>query len=300
QQRLTIDLQAARAALAAAPVGVLLAEQLSHELDAIAEGIVTLAAPDPAAFAAIVPLNDLHARIFAVQAAIARANGFPELGAWPANPWDFLRPLDKPPAAATRDTVSIVAMNGETRAGAINVSSAASGSMAVTLNVAGAAPGRVGLHEHHERARPDTGQHARARRAAARARRGLTLGDQRRDASGTLRHRWPAERSAFDHRIRQLDCELAGRILVLHLRERSKHVRQRQQPRRPTVRDGARRVDDVLGAARSHDRRHAVATGAAARRRAALARAGRSHRHMGPRDQSRRAGGQDLGGSDLS
>ncbi|PYR18733.1 MAG: hypothetical protein DMF98_25390, partial [Acidobacteria bacterium] len=49
QRRLTIDLQAARAALAAAPVGVLLAEQLSHELDAIAEGIVTLAAPDPAA-----------------------------------------------------------------------------------------------------------------------------------------------------------------------------------------------------------------------------------------------------------
>jgi hypothetical protein len=140
QQRLTIDLRAARAALAAAPVGVLLAEQLSHELDAIAEGIVTLTVlPDPAGFAAVVPLNDLHARIFAVQAAIARANGFPELSAWPANPWDFLRPLDKPPAAATRDTVSIVAMNGETRAGAINVSSAASRPMTVSLNVAGAA-----------------------------------------------------------------------------------------------------------------------------------------------------------------
>ena len=62
-----------------------------------------------------------------------------ELSAWPANPWDFLRPLDKPPASAIRDTVSIVAMNGETRAGAINVSSAASRPMAVSLNVAGAA-----------------------------------------------------------------------------------------------------------------------------------------------------------------
>ena len=131
-QRLSIDLQSARTALAsAAALDADLRARLTSELDSIEYGIAGLP-PAPAGFKAVLPLNDLHARIFAVQGAIAQAAGFPALSAWAVNPWDFARPLDKPTPASTQ-TASILAMNGETRSGAVNFSNSSGQPVTVTL-----------------------------------------------------------------------------------------------------------------------------------------------------------------------
>jgi len=136
-RRLTVDLQDARAALASSATAQAAADLLSRELDAIQAGIAAMATPNPATFMTVLPLNDLHARIFAVRGAIAGANGLAPLTAWAANPWDFVHPVDKPPASSPHDSVSIVAMNGETRAGAISVASSVDRPLNVSVNIAG-------------------------------------------------------------------------------------------------------------------------------------------------------------------
>jgi Big-like domain-containing protein len=139
EQRLSLDLQAARTALAQSASAVPIADRLSRELDDIATRIPALAPPDPARFTTILPLNDLHARIFAVEGEIAQAGGISDLTAWPVNPWDFVRPLDKAPPVAAIEAVSIAAMNGETRAGAVNVSNSTGQPMTVSITLTGLA-----------------------------------------------------------------------------------------------------------------------------------------------------------------
>src|SRR5436190_7998726 len=139
QRRLTIDLVNARSALASSSVPPPVRDRLSQDLDAIQSEIAAVATPDPGGFTPVLPLNDLHTRIFAVHGAIAGASGLAPLAAWPANPWDFVRPLDKPPAQGARDTVTIAAMNGETRAGAITISSSLDRPAIVSVGTAGLA-----------------------------------------------------------------------------------------------------------------------------------------------------------------
>jgi hypothetical protein len=62
--------------------------------------------PDPKTFTTVLPLNALHARVFAVQGRIDHEKGLPELTVWATNPWDFIRPGDKPPANSEHHAVS--------------------------------------------------------------------------------------------------------------------------------------------------------------------------------------------------
>lgn len=135
QSRLSSDLRDARTALATSHVTDILRVQLASSLDQAEHEIADIPTPDPDTFTTILPLNDLHARIMSVQGAIAHAEGFPPLSAWAVNPWDFVRPLDKPPVSIEPGTVRIAAMNGETRAGAINVSNSTEQAMTVSLQV---------------------------------------------------------------------------------------------------------------------------------------------------------------------
>ena len=156
-RRLSSDLRDARAMLATASIGIEQNRQLARELDRLDASVASTAAPDPRTFRATLPLNDLDAAIYAVRGAIAHAAGQPELSAWPVNPWDFVSPFDKPTVAQTREPVSIAAMNGETRAGALNLSNATSAPVAVTLTIAGLPPDMRGDLQLSEVVWTDTG-----------------------------------------------------------------------------------------------------------------------------------------------
>jgi len=135
ERRLRSDLQAAQVALAASSLDDGLRARLTSTLDDAAIDIPTFSLPDPTSFKAVLPLNDLHARILSVQGAIAGAEGLPPLAAWAVNPWDFVRPLDKPSGGT--GSVRIAAMNGETRAGAINLANSTEASTTASLQVVG-------------------------------------------------------------------------------------------------------------------------------------------------------------------
>jgi len=146
--RVTIDVRAARAALDQSSLGAAERARLSDELDLAERESRAIAGPHDASFRATLPLNAAHARILGVHGAIAEGEGRPALSAWAANPWDHLRPLDRPQPAGR---VSIAAMPGETRAGAINLRNSTGRPMTVSLAVdlAGAAAisARLRLYE---------------------------------------------------------------------------------------------------------------------------------------------------------
>jgi len=139
-RRLSSDLHDVRTALATSPLAVPQSRQLANELDRLSASIASAPAPDPATFTTTLPLNDLHAAIYAVRGAIAQASARPALTAWPVNPWDFVWPFDQALSTRAGDQVSIAAMNGETRAGALNLSNSTGRPLTVALSVAGLPP----------------------------------------------------------------------------------------------------------------------------------------------------------------
>jgi len=139
RHRLMRDVQRARDALAAADVDDGTRAALQDELADIDAAIPALQTPDPATFKAVLPLNDLHARVFAVHGAIAEAQAAPLVAAWPANPWSFLDPLDRPAATDGAPAfVWIVAMTGERRSAAINLANLRSYATSVSLRLVSA------------------------------------------------------------------------------------------------------------------------------------------------------------------
>src|SRR6185436_9143208 len=134
-QRLMRDIEDARDALSASKADDDLRASLSAVLDEAAGEIPGLPSPNPSTFTTVLPLNDLHARIFAVQGAIARADGLPPLSAWAVNPWDFVRPVDRPQPGAGSGPVIVAAMNGERRAGAVDLFNATADPIAVSVRL---------------------------------------------------------------------------------------------------------------------------------------------------------------------
>ena len=89
--------------------------------------------PHSADFRAILPVDALHARLFALNAALWRAQGAAELRVWSAHRWDPLPPLAQPQG----DTPSIemsMAQNA-VRSAVINLSNAGDSTAEVRLNL---------------------------------------------------------------------------------------------------------------------------------------------------------------------
>jgi len=135
-RRLTMDVAAARAALASTTLDDVQRAQLTIELDALSAAIPA-ASTQARTPSAVLPLNDVHTRIFAVQGAVAAAHGLSPLAMWAIGPWDFATPLDKAPPTGGLDGVSLAAMSGEVRSGAIAIANATARPMRVGLRVTG-------------------------------------------------------------------------------------------------------------------------------------------------------------------
>ncbi len=136
-RRLLADADAVGAALAAAPVAADRRSQLAGELRAAATSATALPDADPAAFRVVLPLNEPHARIFRVQAALWRAAGRAPLTVWAAPPWDPISVTDAPPVAPASPRLDVALMTGEPRHAAFHLSNAGEKDADLRLRIEG-------------------------------------------------------------------------------------------------------------------------------------------------------------------
>ena len=133
--QLARDLQAVRADLAAAPPPD--AAGLTARADALAQRLRQLPRLPLDNFRAVLPMNDLERDIFALQAAVWRAQGKAPLRLWQGQRWDPLEPSEEPPAAATAPRLDVALMQNEWRADVLNITNAAAADGLVTLTLDG-------------------------------------------------------------------------------------------------------------------------------------------------------------------
>lgn len=112
------DIQDLRARIARAEVADALKQQLNTRLDGLAEEVRAQHVEEVEHWRGL-PYNDLHARIYAVNAPLLRAQGFDELSVWPARRWDMLDPMAAPEPGEVE--INALRMSGEYRSGAFNI-----------------------------------------------------------------------------------------------------------------------------------------------------------------------------------
>lgn len=92
----------------------------------------------PEGFTTVLPLNDLHARIYALQAPLLRARGYRGLTAWGGYRYDMLQPLQAPAQPPAKPpTLSARMMRNEHRAEVVNLTNATDGPLTATVKASG-------------------------------------------------------------------------------------------------------------------------------------------------------------------
>ena len=106
------------------------AEELRSEVDALEDV--------PEDLTTILPLNDLHARIYALNAPLLRARRYTALTVWGGHRYDMLQPLQapaNPPDASP--SLGVRMMRNEHRAEVVNLTNATDWPLTATLSVSG-------------------------------------------------------------------------------------------------------------------------------------------------------------------
>ena len=150
KRQLGYDLEEGRMAVKTAQLPETERQRLGAVIGEIEQAIGEIPTVDSKGFRAVFPLNDVHARTFSLHGAVRAARGLPPLVAWKANCWDplGLTELADPPPAPS---VALVAMRGETRAGAVNLTNCIERPITVQVRLTGlppsANPGYISVHE---------------------------------------------------------------------------------------------------------------------------------------------------------
>ena len=145
RRRFADDAEGIRRAVAAAEVDEAARGRLSAELDAVAARleadteVIRAAAADPG-FRAVLPLSRDHGALFAVLGKLWGETGQGPLDAFAANPWD---PLDPYAAPEGLPEVDVHLMQGESRAGAVNLFAAGAEPLDVRIRFEGIEGGAV-------------------------------------------------------------------------------------------------------------------------------------------------------------
>lgn len=135
--RLQSDLDAARAAIRAA-VPDPAQTALLAQADALAQQLTALPREVPEDFRTVLPLNPLHAAIYALNAPLLRARGFVGLSLWHNSRWAPLQPTDAPEKPVAEPvTVRVELMRGEVRGETLNLLNATDEAKDVTITLAG-------------------------------------------------------------------------------------------------------------------------------------------------------------------
>ncbi|MEA3400780.1 MAG: hypothetical protein U9R79_05975, partial [Armatimonadota bacterium] len=117
--RCMYDIQDLRQRIARAGVPDGLKADLNARLDRLADEVRSMRVGDIDFWRGL-PYNELHARIYAVNAPLRRAQGSRRLSIWQSNRWDMLEPMGTPSGGSGR--VEVLAMRGEYRSAAFNIS----------------------------------------------------------------------------------------------------------------------------------------------------------------------------------
>ncbi|MGA2246781.1 MAG: hypothetical protein ABSH48_17455 [Verrucomicrobiota bacterium] len=147
KRRLQIDLSAVRSELGGLDENA--KRPLETELASIAAAIPSVDVASPETFTTVFPINDLHRRIFAVQAAEWRAKGLRGITLWQSDRWGMISPTGIP--IPGNPELDVPMISREFRADAFNLSNAGETNARVSLVLEGL-PGHVNpdyvtLHE---------------------------------------------------------------------------------------------------------------------------------------------------------
>ncbi|MHB8898818.1 MAG: hypothetical protein ACYC6Y_08745 [Thermoguttaceae bacterium] len=149
ERRINDDLRSVRALVDGSGLADGLRKALVSQLDGLAGPPRGAEAGGGAAFRAVLPLGERHARIFGVQAQVWKGQGHPGLTAWSTCPWDPVDPFAAP--ASQPGEIRVDAMEGETCAGAFNVANSGDRPVRVRIRMeglpGGATPEWIGVHE---------------------------------------------------------------------------------------------------------------------------------------------------------
>lgn len=139
QRRIRNDSRALREAIDLAQVPTEAKRSIAALLDPVERGLATRLPELPRDFRCVLPLNPLHERVFAAQAALWRAQNAKPVTLWAFGPWDPLPLIGPLPGGPKSEPVSlkIAMMQNEYRATAFNLSSAGKNSSVAHLRFEG-------------------------------------------------------------------------------------------------------------------------------------------------------------------
>ena len=107
-----------------------------QELDAVSATNEKQIFPDSHEdFRAVIPLSNLHERVYAVYARLLSSQGFKSLSTWHTHPYQLLTPLDVPKGELTKLHVEM--MRGERRAEVINITNASTKRREIKISSSG-------------------------------------------------------------------------------------------------------------------------------------------------------------------
>ncbi|MCC6695147.1 MAG: hypothetical protein IT365_05910 [Candidatus Hydrogenedentes bacterium] len=136
ERRITHDVNDLRALLQQTPIDEAVRTAIAGDLDSAALAITSLPVAYDEKFRAVLPLNEVHARVFCAQARLWSAVGAAPLLTWQSPLWDMI-PLIGIPDSSAPAQISVWMMNNEYRAAAFNLSNATQAPMDLTLRFEG-------------------------------------------------------------------------------------------------------------------------------------------------------------------
>ena len=143
--RLSRDLRALTEAVSASSISPDAKATLSRKLRGLDAARQDMPVPASEGFRATLPVNSLHADVFAVQAALWRALEAPPIRVWHSHRWDPHGPLT-PPSGAAPDLNIVMARNAF-RGDVINLSNSDEGPRTVRVKLSGLPAEHVDLFE---------------------------------------------------------------------------------------------------------------------------------------------------------
>ena len=112
-------------------------ERLGGELDVLGDSAGKTVVPDDREFRVILPINPVHAQIYALNAPILRSKGFKELTVWYQYRHDPLQPLDAPSQDTVKELPPLAIMPGQYQARALNLTNPTDETETVRISFAG-------------------------------------------------------------------------------------------------------------------------------------------------------------------
>ncbi|MEN6304677.1 MAG: hypothetical protein ABFD96_18240 [Armatimonadia bacterium] len=146
KRRMGKDLETVRTAIEQEKLPATVRQGLARQAERLDGDIREVPVVDPATFGGLLPFNAVHERVYGLLGTARAALGRAPVVAWRANPWDYLTPAELP-ASPPAPMLSVAAMQGETRACALNLTNCTAKALTAELRLEGLAAECVRVHE---------------------------------------------------------------------------------------------------------------------------------------------------------